>query len=521
MYSSYTKNIHHLTSLFRHGWYLLVISLFFLPTLVSASTISLSPSSGDYNSNQTFTATIQVQPAGNDVNAVEAQLSFDTTTLEVVNVSQDGSVFSLWTTEPTFSNADGTISFGGGSPTPFTSPSTAVTVTFRATEEGSASVSFDDVSILIADGQGTDAFAGATDASYTIAATETTPEPSPEPTPTPESDQQPIEDEEEDNEEETLTFGDPPRAPEIGSQTFLDQDEWYDSMEGLFTWSLPFDVSAVAVEISTSSDNVPYENADAVFDPPIEEFQVSEDNIDDGVQYISMAYENQVGWGTVLNRRVKIDTVPPESFSIDVVPGRSDTDFPTLQFQAEDPISGIDHYELFVDDREPVVVTPDEAELGYLLSRLEDGTYTVRVIAYDQAGNSTEATTPVLIRAGWEPPQDDDDEWSIWDIFTGANLLIFALLLITGLLIVYIWYERKWAAEREEKLQRETREIQDQMEKIFSALRDEIYDEVNTITKRKRLSAKEREAIENVNQALEVSETLIEKEINDVKSILR
>jgi hypothetical protein len=74
---------------------------------------------------------------------------------------------------------------------------------------------------------------------------------------------------------------------------------------------------------------------------------------------------------------------------------------------------------------------------------------------------------------------------------------------------------------RKEKLRRETREIQDQMEKIFSALRDEIYDQINLITKRPRLSKKEKEAVEGLNQALEVSETLIEKEINDVKSILK
>jgi hypothetical protein len=35
------------------------------------------------------------------------------------------------------------------------------------------------------------------------------------------------------------------------------------------------------------------------------------------------------------------------------------------------------------------------------------------------------------------------------------------------------------------------------------------------------LSPKEKEAIEGLTQALEVSETLIEKEINDVKAILK
>ena len=100
-------------------------------------------------------------------------------------------------------------------------------------------------------------------------------------------------------------------------------------------------------------------------------------------------------------------------------------------------------------------------------------------------------------------------------------MFIIFLLIIIVLQIIYYWYEHKTLRQKEEKLRRETREIQDQMEKIFSALRDEIYDQINTITKRKRLSASEKEAVEGLTQALEISETLIEKEINDVKTILK
>ena len=101
------------------------------------------------------------------------------------------------------------------------------------------------------------------------------------------------------------------------------------------------------------------------------------------------------------------------------------------------------------------------------------------------------------------------------------NIFIFFLLLIIILQIIYFWYEHKSLKAKEDKLRRETREIQDQMEKIFSALRDEIYAQVITITKRKRMSKGEKEAVESLTQALEVSETLIEKEINDVKTILK
>ena len=96
---------------------LLVAALFLVAaTQVNAADLVISPSTGSYNAGQTFTATVRAVPGGDSVNAVEASMSFDPDLLSVVSVNKTGSVFSLWTTEPTFSNAAGTISFGGGSP---------------------------------------------------------------------------------------------------------------------------------------------------------------------------------------------------------------------------------------------------------------------------------------------------------------------------------------------------------------------------------------------------------------------
>lgn len=486
--------------------------LLLFPHITQAADVLLSPSSGTYSSGQTFTATIRANPDGDSINAVESELSFDSSVLSVVNVSKDGSVFSLWTTEPTFSNDAGTITFGGGSPTPFTSPSTLLTVTFRAIAEGEGTVSFNSASALAADGLGTDVLNESIGAAFTIAAA-TTPEPTPEPTPELEAEPEP----EEDDSNAAIAFGDPPRAPEVGSQAFLDPELWYAETDGLFTWEIPFDVSAVAVEIATSSENVPTET----FDPPIEEFSVNADNLRDGIQYLSVQFQNQVGWGGVTNRIIKIDTTPPKPFEIVVQASNSKTGFPLLVFEAEDETSGIEKYELTIAGNEPFDVTPDEAKLGYLLRDLIDGTYTVKVIAHDLAGNTTEATAPVLITAGWEPEVEEDEGSAFWAFFTPVNIFILVLLLVVIGQFIYIVYERRQFAKKEEKLRKETREIQDQMEKIFSALRDEIYDQINDITKRPRLSKNERAAVEGLNQALEVSETLIEKEINDVKKILK
>lgn len=491
------------------------ILLLFLPSsFAEAADLVLSPATGSYSAGQTFTATVRVVPGGESVNAVEASINFDKSVLSVVSVSKDGSVFSLWTTEPKFSNSVGTIEFGGGSPTPFTTTSNIVNVTFRTLKEGVGTVSFGEASVLAADGRGTDVYKKSTGASYTVAAA-VTPTPVQTPTPKPETTS------EADDNEEAIIFGDPPRPPEIGSKVFLDPNVWYKETKGVFTWTLPFDVSAVAIEVSDDPDNVPQNNKDAVIDPPVEEFIVSSETIKDGVQYISVNFMNQVGWGAVTNRKLQIDTTPPEPFAVNIRIGTTEKSFPLLNFEAVDITSGIDYYEMTIADREPIKITPDEAKLGYMLKDLEDGTYTVKVIATDKAGNIRESSAAVNISAGWIKPVEVVEVGSFWDFFTAVNLFIFFLIVIIILQVIYFWYEHRIIKEKEDKLRRETREIQDQMEKIFSALRDEIYDQINMITKRKRLSAKEKEAVEGLTQALEVSETLIEKEINDVKSILK
>ncbi len=492
-----------------------VVAFFTSALVAQAADVVLAPSTGSYSVGQTFTTVVRVVPGGSNVNAVEAALKFDPTQLSVVSVSKDGSAFSLWTTEPAFSNTAGTITFGGGSPTPFTASSNLINVTFRTVAAGTAAVTFSNASVLAADGRGTDVFKNSTPGSFTITAA-TTPTPTPTPTtPTEET----VAEEEED--EGAIIFGDPPRAPEVGSQVFLDPEVWYKATDGIFTWTLPFDVTAVAVEIATSSENDPSKNPNAVYDPPIDEFVVSKGLVVDGEQYLSIQYQNQVGWGAILNRKLRIDTTPPEPFVITVRPGAQPTDFPLLVFEATDLTSGIDYYEMTIADKEPLVITPDEARLGYLLKELEDGTYTVKVDAFDKAGNKREGSVAVLITAGWIKPAEELEETSLWDYFTALNLFIFFLVTVILLQFIYMWYERKQTRIKEEKLRKETREIQDQMEKIFSALRDEIYDQVNMITKQKRLSKNERAAVEGLTQALEVSETLIEKEISDVKSILK
>ncbi len=105
-------------------------------------------------------------------------------------------------------------------------------------------------------------------------------------------------------------------------------------------------------------------------------------------------------------------------------------------------------------------------------------------------------------------------------IFSEAVMLNLGLLIVLLVFLGHLAYVHRQFKLRELRLKHETAEIHEQLTKIFSALRDEIYDQIRSITKRSKLSKKEAEAVAGLNQALEVSETLIDKEINDVKNLL-
>ena len=99
---------------------LIVVGLFFCTAaLAEAATLSVSPGTGVYTAGQTFTVRVVVNTAGANINAAEGTLSFKPEELSVVSVAK-GSIFNLWTADPSFSNSAGTVTFSGGTPTGYT-----------------------------------------------------------------------------------------------------------------------------------------------------------------------------------------------------------------------------------------------------------------------------------------------------------------------------------------------------------------------------------------------------------------
>jgi hypothetical protein len=344
--------------------------LFFLllPASTFAATLSLSPSTGVYKTGQTFTVNVVVNTTSASVNASDGTVSFDPHALSVVAVTRSSSIFNLWTAEPAFSNAAGTISFSGGVPTGYTGAGGVVmSITFRSLNSGTAQVSLTNASVLAADGRGTNVLNTMNGGTYTIAAVDSQPP------------AEVIVD--------YVPLANTPAAPKITSDTQSDPSHWYTNKNAVLNWSIPSDVISVRTSLDTSAVSVPTK----VYETPIKTITLS--NLDEGISYFHLQFKNKDGWGKIANYRLAIDSEKPKSFTI-TSPEGADLSNPiqTLHFVAVDATSPVTRYKIQVDATSPYEYTATSSISDVTLKSLAPGAHTIVAEGFDAAGNSLVAT---------------------------------------------------------------------------------------------------------------------------------
>lgn len=306
-----------------------------------------------------------------------------------------------------------------------------------------------------------------------------------------------------------------PEAPMVTSSMFTSELSWYGTVEGGFEWELPEDVTAVAFGIATESGVEPM----TVSNPPVASLALDPEKVEDGVNYVSVQFKNAFGWGEVTERELRIDRQAPEAFEVEVKSDESST--PVLSFKTEDALSGVAFYGVRVDDGRPMEVSVKEAQSGYSLPDLDGGPHMIEVSAYDRAGNIATSYSEVVLEEGRRASGVSLHDGILTD-FDGYKGIVFLMLLgMVGALLLQNVMDRKNTARKEEKLRKEARDIQKQTERIFTALRNEIFEQITTLSSKKKLTKKEEGVINELNHALKISETLIEKEIKDVRKKLK
>ncbi|MCX6797109.1 MAG: hypothetical protein NTX98_01360, partial [Candidatus Doudnabacteria bacterium] len=137
--------------------FLLFLGVGFGAKKAEAASLSVSPSSGSFQTGATFYVNFLVSSPNQAANAVSGVVSFSSENLEVVSLSKDGSLISLWVQEPSFSNSSGSINFEGIILNPGFSGDggKVLTANFRAKAAGLGKISFVNGMVLANNGQGT------------------------------------------------------------------------------------------------------------------------------------------------------------------------------------------------------------------------------------------------------------------------------------------------------------------------------------------------------------------------------
>jgi len=548
--------------------------------LAAESTLFLSPASGEYNVGGTITVKAMVNSGGSPgVNASEGSLKFDPAYLSVTKLSKTNSIFSLWVSDPSYSNSAGTVSYGGGLPGAYTGAAgNIVTITFSVKKAGNTSVSFTSGSVLAQDGKGTDILNGYGNATFVLAEKEAeTPKEKPVSKP----------------KEKEVSRGILPPKPEIKSKTHKDDNIWYSNNNPEFSWKMLAELTGVSLLITEDADSDPGPIADGIIET--KKF----DDIEDGQWYVHVKYQNNAGWGMIAHKKFLIDITPPILKNVRIDNGGdANNPSPYLVFDIKDETSGIDYYELIKGDDTTKLDLNAVSNGRYKMDRLDPGEHKIQLIAYDKAQNiasssltffvdplrspiisdipSTIKTNEELIIRGksfypsvdihlsigisdkdmkvYTTRTDENGNWSYFhkdklekgnyeiqawivddrgaqSFKTAKNILVVVspnliesfgliiilllLLIITGLILYILFIKHKFREERI-RIARETDEAKLKLGEIFTALREEVEELMALADKKTGLSESEKRVKDKLQDALDISEEFIGKEIEDV-----
>jgi hypothetical protein len=165
-------------------------------------------------------------------------------------------------------------------------------------------------------------------------------------------------------------------------------------------------------------------------------------------------------------------------------------------------------------------VQPNELSSGgYTMTNVDPGEHTIRVVAVDQAGNEQAGEVSVVV-TGVKPVIDTGEEvtTSGFGSIYWVSLLFMAALAVAVTMLIQ---ERRKFQHEKDQIKREAMEVGDKLVNIFGVLRDEIEEKVLELSHKPNMTDNERMILEGLKDALDVSEELLDKEVEDVRKLLK
>jgi hypothetical protein len=412
----------------------------------SAASLYLTPSTGSYLTNHTFTVGIYVSSPDIAMNAAQGTVAFPADKLEVLSISKTDSVVNLWVQEPSFSNRDGAINFGGVVVNPgFQGVSGKILgVTFQVKKPGTAAISFSAGSVLANDGKGTNILQGMKGATMALAAPSL-------------------------SEGGTAQGNTAPSSLMIIANPAVKEGEWYNIDTISFTWSLPAGTGGVNYAISNDPGYGLLHNPQG----PVTGTSYDLTKFNDGEWYFYLSSESDGVWLPVTRLSFQLDRTPPEPFTItqknDNLTVASQN--PVFQWAATDNVSGIAYYKARIGDGDwfdPSTLL--QGSLYVLPPQSSTRSRTLTVRAYDRAGNSRASS--INFHIGQTCSGTDAIGCAVSWFFTGWNWLwaldaaIGAALLSAILYHFFRWKKvvQKELLEFKGELRRDLRRLEEKVD---------------------------------------------------------
>ncbi len=485
------------------------LALIVSPVSVLGAGLVFSPGSGSYQPGATFTVSVFVDSAGEALNAVSGVVSFPKGALEVVSVSKNQSIISLWVEEPYFSNEDGTVHFEGIvlNPGYVGSNGKILDVTFAAAGAGAPVLTFSAGSVLANDGEGSEILTSRGRAQFTIASAPT-------------RDTTPDDSSEAPNTTESLV---PALLPEV-VPVDSSPTGWLAGSTGVFNFALPEGVVAMRLLLDTESDSVPT----VVYQPPIASKTI--EGLEEGLSYLHVQYKNAAGWGDVLHHEIRTDTTAPNTPIVKVI--RQDT----FLLSALDEVSGVERFEIDIDGGEKFTLSGEAATVFVIPASLtlSRGQHALTVRVFDHAGNSTLTTTPFeYIPTVTEGGNDEhsgaiqDRESPVYSLLVpnGAILItilsvivpLLGLIILLGILVYAVW---RALGGLKRRIEREAKEASEIVRRAFFMLRSDLEVDIETLKKanlKRKLTREESKILKRLQANINTAEQVIGKEIADIE----
>jgi len=514
------------------------------------------------------------------INASEGVLSFDTDYLKINSISKTGSIFKLWVTEPTYSNSAGTITYGGGLPGAYTgSAGLMFSVTFNVLKAGNTSVNFSSGSVLAYGPTGDDVTNSKGRASYSLIEKkiEEKKKPTEKPKakekevshgilpPKPEINSKTHKDVDtwySNNDPEfswkmlaeltgvSLAITDSPDSDPgpiadgiIETKKFenIEDGEWYVHVkyQNNAGWG---SIAHRKVLIDTTAPvlkNIKIDNGGDANDPaPILLINAKDET--SGIDYFELVKGDDVkkiDLGMIQNGEYKMDKMIPGehrvqliaydkahniassslTFFIDPLKSPIISDIPSsIKTNEELVIRGKSFYP---DVNVNISIAKSEKEVDIFTTRtdqdgnwsffhkgkLDEANYEIQAWIVDDRGAQSFKTAKHILMV--VPP-------SIIEAY-GLFIILLLLLTITGLSL-YIWFINHKFREERIRIARETEEAKLKLGEIFTALREEVEELMELADKKTGLSESEKRVKDKLQDALDISEEFIGKEIEDV-----